>query len=178
MKIKYFLIICFIIISENFSQTRFSLGSRLGYSSFSSSSPSIDGFVLSFYAQTDQPLFEEVYPRFSIGLMKEINSILPSDKTPYYPQLLGLSFSGVTAQYFDSRVYLEESVGLILINDKTFVDRNFWNYGVSLSFLAGLDRRNFNLQGWQTGICAEYGLTFNGFLPSYLNLFLQFQYNF
>ncbi|MCS7053754.1 MAG: hypothetical protein NZM09_08465 [Ignavibacterium sp.] len=150
----------------------------MGYSSFSSSSPSIDGFSFNIYVQTDQPLFEEVYPRLAIGLMREINSILPSDKTPYYPQLFSLSFNGVTAQYFDSRVYLEESVGLLFMNDKTFSDRNLWNYGVSLSFLAGLDRRNFNLQGWQTGIGAEYGLTFNGFLPSYLNVYLQFQYNF
>lgn len=133
---------------------------------------------MSIYAQTDQPLFEEVYPRLSISLMKEINSILPSDKTPYYPQLISFSFSGVTAQHFDSRIYLEESVGVLVVNDKSFIDRNSWEYGVLLSFLAGLDMRNFNLQGWQTGIGVEYGLTFSGSLPSYLNFFLQFQYNF
>lgn len=178
MKIKIFLFICLLIISNSFSQTRFSVGSRIGYSSFSSSSPSINGFIFSLYAQTDQSLFEEVYPRLSLSLMKEINSILPSDKTPYYPQLISISFSGVTAQYFDSRIYLEESVGVIVVNDKSFIDRNSWEYGVLLSFLAGLDMRNFNLQGWQTGIGAEHGLTFSGLLPSYLNFYLQFQYNF
>jgi hypothetical protein len=178
VKIKIFLLICSVIISNSFSQTRFSVGSKVGYSSFNSSSPSVNGFTINFYVQADQPLFEEVYPRLSLSLMKEINSILPSDKTPYYPQLLALSFSGVTAQYFDSRVYLEEAVGLLLINDKTFSDRNLCNYGVALSFLAGFDIRNFNLQGWQIGVGIEYGLTFNGYLPSYLNFYLQFQYNF
>ena len=178
MKIKIILLICSIIFVNAPSQTRFSVGSKLGYSGFSSSSPSISGYLISIYAQADQPLFEEVYPRLSLSLMKDINSILPADKTPYYPQLLSFSFSGVTAQYFDSRIFLEESVGILLINDKTFIDRNSWEYGVSLSFLAGLDIRNFNLQGWQTGIGAEYGLTFSGLLPNYLNFYLQFQYDF
>lgn len=178
MKIKIILIFCVILISNLDCQTRFSIGSKIGYSSFSSSSPSIEGYVFSLYAQIDEPLFEEVYPRVAVQLMKEINSIIPSDRTPYYPQLVSLSFSGVTAQYFDSRIYLEESVGIMLVNDKTFIDRNSWNYGVELSFLAGIDMRNFNLQGWQTGIGAEYGLTFNGQLPSFLNFYLQFQYNF
>lgn len=178
MKIKIFLFICLIIISSSFSQTRFSIGNRIGYSSFSSSSPSINGFIFSLFAQTDQSLFEEVYPRLSLSLIKEINSILPSDKTPYYPQLISISFSGVTAQYFDSRIYLEESVGVIVVNDKSFIDRNSWEYGSLLSFFAGLDIRNFNLQGWQTGIGVEYGITFSGLLPNYLNFFLQLQYNF
>ena len=178
MKIKIIFTISLIIISNLYCQTRVSVGNRVGYSSFSSSSPSIDGYVLAFYTQIDQALFEEVYPRVAVQLMKEINSIIPSDKTPYYPQLVSLAFSGVTAQYFDSRIYLEESVGVILVNDKTFIDRNSWNYGVELSFLAGLDMRNFNLQGWQTGIGAQYGLTLNGHLPSFLNFYLQFQYNF
>lgn len=178
MKIKNILFFCLIIIATSISQTRFSVGSNLGYSNFSSSSPKINGFVVKIYLQTDQPLFEEVYPRLSISLLKDIKSILPSDKTPYYPQLISLSFSGVTAQYFDSRIYLEESVGVIVVNDKSFIDRNSWEYGVLLSFLAGLDIRNFNLQGWQTGIGVEHSLTFSGLLPSYLNFYLQFQYNF
>jgi hypothetical protein len=171
-------LICLIIISNSLGQTRYSTGSKIGYSSFSSSSPSIDGYLISFYLQTDQPLFEEVYPRISLSLMKEIKSILPSDKTPYYPQLISILFGGVTAQYYDSRIFLEESVGILLLNDKTFIDRNSWEYGVSLTFAAGLDMRNFNLQGFQTSIGIEYALTFSGLLPSYLNFYLQFQYNF
>ncbi len=178
MKIKIIFFVSLILLSFSYSQTRLSVGNRIGYSSFSSSSPSINGFLLSVYAQIDEPLFEEVYPRLSISIMKEINSILPSDKTPYYPQLISFSFSGITAQYFDSRIYLEESVGIVIVNDKSFIDRNNWDYGVALSFLSGLDMRNFNLQGWQTGIGAEYGLTFSGLHPSYLNFYLQFQYNF
>lgn len=178
MKIKKVLFICLLIISTSVSQTRFSVGSNIGYSNFSSSSPTVDGFVVKIYLQTDQPLFEEVYPRLSVSLLKDIKSILPADKTPYYPQMILVSFSGVTAQYFDSRIYMEEAFGIKLLNDKSFVDRNSWEYGISLSFLSGLDMRNFNLQGWQTGIGLEYGLTFSGALPSYLNFYLQFQYNF
>lgn len=172
------IIICLIIISDINSQNRFSVGSKLGYSNFNSSSPSINGYIIGFYIQTDQALFYEVYPRLSIMLMKEINSIIPADKTTYYPEMLSILFSGITSQYFDSRIYFEQSIGILVLNDKSFIDRNRWEYGSSLSFLAGFDKRDFNLKGWKTAIGTEYGLTFTGALPNYLNLYLQFQYNF
>lgn len=178
MKIKILIYLSLLFCTNIFAQTEISAGTFIGGSSFSSNSPSVGGFTTGFFLETDTPLFEEVFPRIGIIFMKDFNAILPNSRKPYYPSMLGLSFKGVTAQYFDSKIYLEEAIGLLALNDKTFIDKKSWEYGLTLSFLAGYDMRNFNLKGLKTGAVVEYGLTFTGSLPSYLNFYLQFQYTF
>lgn len=178
MKIKILISLILLISTSAFSQVGFSAGTFIGGSSFSSNSPAVGGFVTGVFIETDTPLFEEVFPRLGFIFMKDINAILPDNRKPYYPTMLGFNFKGVTAQYFDSKIYLEEGIGLLALKDKTFVDKNSWEFGLALSFLAGLDMRDFNLRGLKTGVAVEYGLTFTGSLPSYLNFFLQFHYTF
>lgn len=178
MKIKILLSFLLIFNAAIFSQIQFSAGTFIGASSFSSTSPSVGGFATGFFIETDQPLFEEVYPRFGFTFMKDINAIIPNSRNPYYPSMLTFSFKGVTSQYFDSKIFLEESVGIMTLNDRTFVDKNSWEYGIALSFLAGYDWRNFNLKGLKTGIAVDYGITFTGSLPTFLNFVLQFNYTF
>ncbi|WP_041294024.1 hypothetical protein [Ignavibacterium album] len=178
MKIKILLIIVFVFSSTILPQVGFSAGTLLGASSFSSNSPSVGGFATGFFIETDTPLFEEVFPRLGITFMKDINAVLPNNRKAYYPSMLGLNFKGITSQYFDSKIFLEEGIGLLALNDKTFIDKNSWEFGLALSFLAGYDMRNFNLRGLKTGAAVEYGLTFTGSLPSYLNFYLQFHYTF
>lgn len=178
LKIKIPLIIVFVFSSTILPQVGFSAGTLLGASSFSSNSPSVGGFVTGFFIETDTPLFEEVFPRLGLVFMKDINAVLPNNRKPYYPSMFGLNFKGVTSQYFDSKIFLEEGIGLLALNDKTFIDKNSWEFGLALSFLAGLDMRDFNLRGLKTGAAVEYGLTFTGSLPSYLNFYLQFHYTF
>lgn len=178
LKIKILLIILLIFSSTIFAQVAISAGTIIGASSFSSNSPSVGGFAAGLFFETDTPLFEEVFPRLGIIFMKDINAILPNNRRPYYPSMIGLNFKGVTSQYFDSKIFLEEGIGLLALNDKTFIDKNSWEFGLALSFLAGYDMRNFNLRGLKTGVAVEYGLTFTGSLPSYLNFYLQFHYIF
>ena len=184
MKIKILLVFLSLFSAVIYSQIQFSAGTFVGAASFSSSSPSVGGFATGLFIETDTPLFEEVFPRIGFTYMKDINAILPNNRNPYYPSILTLSFKGVTSQYFDSKIFLEESIGLLTLNDRTFVDKNSWEYGLSLSFLAGYDLRNFskgwfpNLKGLKTGIAVDYGITFTGTLPTYLNFIIQFHYTF
>ncbi|MEP0861829.1 MAG: hypothetical protein HRF52_10385 [Ignavibacterium sp.] len=178
MKIKIPFILVLLFSSGLFAQVSISVGTILGASSFSSNSPSVGGFATGFFIETDTPLFEEVFPRLGITFMKDINAVLPNNRKAYYPSMLGLNFKGVTSQYFDSKIFLEEGIGLLALNDKTFVDKNSLEFGLALSFLAGYDIRDFNLRGLKTGAAVEYGLTFTGSLPSYLNFYLQFHYTF
>jgi hypothetical protein len=71
---------------------------------------------------------------------------------------------------------LEQAVGALVLNDRTFIDRNSWEYGLVLSFVGGFDLRNYDLKGFKVGAGVEYGLTFTGNLPQYFSLYLQFQY--
>lgn len=178
LKIKILLVFLFLLNTVIFSQIQFSAGTFVGATSFSSTSPSVGGFATGLFIETDTPLFEEVFPRIGFTYMKDINALLPNNRNPYYPSMLTLSFKGVTSQYFDSKIFLEESIGLLTLNDRTFVDKNSWEYGLSLSFLAGYDLRDFNLKGLKTGIAVDYGLTFTGTLPTYLNFIIQFHYTF
>lgn len=178
LKIKILIPLFLIISTLAFAQVGLSAGTFIGASSFNSSSPSVGGFATGFFLETDTPLFEEVFPRLGFTFMKDLNAILPDNRKAYYPSMFGLNFKGVTAQYFDSKIYLEEGIGLLALNDKTFIDKNSWEFGIALSFLAGLDIRDFNLRGLKTGAAVEYGLTFTGALPAYLNFIIQFHYTF
>jgi hypothetical protein len=90
----------------------------------------------------------------------------------------GITFKGVTTQYFDGRYFLEEGVGLLALNDRTFSDTDNWNYGVVLSINGGFDLRGFNLDGFKLGAGAEYGITFTNALPQYSSIHLLVIYTF
>jgi len=90
----------------------------------------------------------------------------------------GVTFKGVTTQYFDGRYFLEEAVGLLALNDRTFSDTDNWNYGVVLSINGGFDLRGFNLDGFKLGAGAEYGITFTNALPQYSSIHAFVNYTF
>jgi len=164
----------FVVIYSSiaFSQTDISVGGYIGGGSFSGNSVSVSGFTTSLFVEANTPLFEEVFPRVGFIFAKDFNAILPNTHKPYNPYLLGLNIKGVTTQYFDSKIYLEEGVGLLALNDHTFIDTNVWDYGVVISLSVGYDLRNFNLKGFKIGAGAEYGITFFNTLPKYSSIHL------
>ncbi len=176
MKVKKLFLLLILFSSVGFSQVDFSFGGLLGGGSFSGNSFSVGGFSAGFYAEANLPLFEEVYPRAGIVFTKDFNAVLPNTRKAYYPFLLGVYIKGVTYQYFDNKIFLEEGVGLLALHDKTFIDTDIWDYGISLSFSAGYDFRDFNLKGFKAGLGAEYGITFFNTLPRYFSLHLFLQY--
>lgn len=175
-KILTTFIIVFLLSINSFAQTDFSVGGYIGGGSLSSNSPSEGSFGTSVFIQADIPLFAEVFPRLSFIYARDFSSLLPNSRQTYYPFLQGFSFKGVTSQYFDGKIFLEEAVGAILLNDRTFIDSDSWEYGIVLSFVGGFDFRNYDLKGFKIGAGVEYGLTFTGNLPQYFNLYMQFQY--
>jgi len=175
LKVKTILLAAFLFPSICFPQTEISVGGYLGGGSFSGNSVSVGGFTTSIFVEANLPLFEEVFPRLSFIFTKDFNAILPNTNQPYNPFIQGFSFKGITTQYFDSKVFLEEGVGFLALNDKTFIDTDVWDYGVVISLSVGFDLRNFNLKGFKVGTGAEYGITFINTLPKYssIHLFVQ-----
>lgn len=178
MKVKELFVITLIFSSSLFSQTDISIGGSLGGGSFSGNSVSVGGFSTSIFIEANLPLFEEVFPRLSFVYTKDFNALLPNTNQPYNPFLMGFNLKGVTTQYFDNKMFLEEGVGVLVINDRTFSDTDSWEYGAVLSLASGFDLRNYDLKGFKIGAGVEYGITFTGTLPQYFSLFLQFQYTF
>lgn len=176
LKVKGLLIIVVLFSSLMFSQTEISVGGYLGGGSFSGNSPSIGGFTTSLFVEANLPLFEEVFPRLSFIYTKDFNAILPNTNQPYNPFVLGFNFKGVTTQYFDNKMFLEEGVGLLALNDRTFIDTDVWDYGIVISLTVGFDLRNFDLKGFKIGAGAEYGITFVNTLPKYSSIHVLINY--
>lgn len=176
MKVKIILAQLVFFVSLTFSQTEFSVGGCLGGGQFSGNSVSVGGFTSSLFIEMNTPLFEEVFPRLSFIFTKDFNAILPNSTQTYNPFVIGLNFKGVTTQYFDGKLFLEEGVGITVLNDRTFSDTDVWDYGVVISISAGFDLRDFNLKGFKLGAGAEYGMTFFDTLPKYSSLHLFIHY--
>ncbi len=175
----FFIAVVFITVQFDASaQFRFSVGGSVGGGFMKSNSPSVGAVTTSFFIETNTSLFEEVYPRLGFVFAKDFNAIVPNVKKPYFPWIQGITFKGVTTQYFDSGYFLEEGVGLLALNDRTFSDTDNWNYGVVLSINGGFDLRGFNLDGFKLGAGAEYGITFTNSLPQYSSLHFFVSYTF
>lgn len=160
------------------AQFMFSAGATVGGGFIQSNSPSVGTFTTSVFIETNTALFEEVFPRLSFIFAKDFNAIIPNVEKPYFPWVQGITFKGITTQYFDGRYFLEEGIGLIALNDRTFSDTDNWNYGVALSINGGFDLRGFNLDGFKLGAGAEYGITFTNALPQYSSIHLFVIYTF
>jgi hypothetical protein len=176
LKEKVLIIFISFFSFATFAQTEISIGGYVGGGSFSGNSVSVGGFTTGIFLEADIPLFEEVFPRASLIFTKDFNAVLPNTRKAYYPFIMGLNFKGVTTQYFDNKIFLEEGVGLLALNDQTFIDTDIWDYGVVISLSAGYDLRNFDLKGFKIGIGAEYGITFFNTLPKYSSVHLFAQY--
>lgn len=168
--------ISFQIIS--YAQFKISIGGTIGGGFLRGNSPSVGAFTSSVFLETNTVIFQEVFPRLSFVFAKDFNAIVPNVKKPYFPYVRGVTFKGITSQYFNGNYFLEEGVGLLALNDRTFSDTDSWNFGVVISINGGFDLRGFNLDGFKLGAGAEYGITFTNSLPQYssIHLFAHFTF--
>ncbi len=158
------------------AQLRVSAGGSFGGGFIKGDSPYIGSFTASFFIETNTILFAEVTPRLSFVYAKDFNSIVPNVKKPYFPFVQGLTFKGITTQYFEDHIFLEEGFGLLALNDRTFSDEDSWSYGIVFSINGGFDLRGFELSGFKIGAGIEYGITFNNTLAQYSSLHFYFNY--
>ena len=171
--------ILFVLIQLSVNaQFRISIGGTVGGGFLKGNSPSVGAVTATMFIETNTVLFSEVYPRLSLIYARDFNAIIPNVDKPYFPYVQGVSFKGVTTQYFDGRYFLEEGVGLLALNDRTFSDTDNWNYGIILSINGGFDLRGFNLDGFKLGVGAEYGITFTNTIPQYSSIHFIVTYTF
>jgi hypothetical protein len=170
------LLLIFLLSSISLAQLRVGLGGFIGGGTIKGESPSITAFTASVYIETNFAMFLEVTPRLSFIYAKDFNAIIPNVKKPYFPFVQGFSFKGIATQYLEDEIFIEEGVGLLALNDKTFSDTDVWGYGVVLSLSAGWDLRGINLSGFKLGAGIEYGITFNNTLVQYSLINLYFNY--
>lgn len=161
------LLLIFILSSFSFAQIRVGVGGYIGGGTIKGDSPSIGAFTTSIFIETNTVLFLEVIPRLSFIYARDFNAIIPNVKKPYLPFVQGFTLKGIVTQYLENQIFIEEGVGLLALNDRTFSDTNVWSYGVVLSLSGGWDLRGFNLSGFKLGAGVEFGITFNNTLAQY-----------
>jgi hypothetical protein len=170
------LLFIFILSSVSFSQLRVGFGGYIGGGTIKGESPHITAFIASVYIETNFAMFLEVTPRLSFIYAKDFDAIIPNVEKPYFPFVQGFSFKGIATQYLEDGIFIEEGVGLLALNDRTFSSTDVWGYGVVLSLSAGWDLRDFELSGFKLGAGIEYGITFNNTLVQYSSLNLYVNY--
>ena len=176
VKIAMLFILIFTIQSNTNAQIRVSAGGSVGGGFIKGNSPSVSSFTASFFVETNTILFTEVTPRLSFVYARDFNSIIPNVRKPYFPFVQGISFKGITTQYFEDHIFLEEGFGLLALNDRTFSNTDSWSYGIVLSINGGFDLRGFELSGFKIGAGIEYGITFNNTLAQFSSLHFYINY--
>ena len=170
------LLIIFLLSSASFAQLKVGFGGYIGGGAIKGESPFITAFTASVYIETNTAIFLEVTPRLSVIYAKDFEAIIPNVQKPYFPFVQGFTFKGIVTQYLEGGIFVEEGIGLLALNDRTFRDTDVWGYGVVLSLAAGWDLRGFNLNGFKLGAGIEYGITFNNTLVQYSSLNLYINY--
>ena len=177
IKIFHIVLLVLFLNVSSYSQLRISAGGFLGGGTIKGNSLSIGTFTASVFIETNTTLFLEVTPRLSYIFAKDFNAIIPNTTQPYRPYMQGITFKGITTQYFEDKIFLEEGIGLLALNDRTFSDTKVWSYGVVLSLSGGWDLRGFYLSGFKLGAGVEFGITFNNTLARYSSLYFYLNYS-
>lgn len=131
-------------------------------------------------------IFIDVIPWFSDGMFsfrtgfqyaQKIEKFLPENRTNRYsPFIKSYWTKGVLKNLLSETFYVEGGVGLTILNDRVFNDKNIWNTGVSFNALGAIDLRKPNSDGISLGLGIDYGLTFTGTNTDYYSIYAQIQY--
>lgn len=162
-KIKIFqLIFLFFFVSISYSQIKFetiNCGLSIGSLNGNFTPVTTFGGKISF----DFKLWfsEVVNFRFGYEHARSIDYYLPDKLIKNFPFINYYFLTTQLTQSLYKKIFIEEGIGFIILNDRTFSDRNFWLYGTKFSLFSGFDLRDANQTGIKISAGFSYGITFN-----------------
>jgi hypothetical protein len=171
------LVLVIILIAVNMNIRGQSVGATLGGGLISSKSPSVPAYSTSLFLESPL-LFNSFTVRLSFLYAADYNQLLPNSTIQYNPFIKGISLKGLTSQDFSGSYYLDEGIGLLVLNDQIFNNINYIDYGFVISLGAGFDLRKNNPAGFRIGAGVEYGFTFTNTYANYFSLHMMGQYYF
>jgi len=173
MKKKLILIIFLLaVITKIYGQ---SVGISLGGGLISSNSPNISSYATSLFIESPI-LFNSFSIRLSFLYDADYNQILPNSTNLYNPFIKGMSLKGLTTQNMTGNYYLDEGIGLLMINDRIFNTSDFIDYGFVISLGAGFDLRHDKPRGFRIGAGTDFGFTVTNTYAKYFSVHLMGQY--
>ena len=169
------LVLVIVLIAACMNIRGQSVGATLGGGLISGNSPSVSAYSTSLFLESPL-LFNSFSIRLSFLYDADYNQILPNSTNLYNPFIKGVSLKGLTTQNYSGSYYLDEGIGLLMINDRIFNNTDYIDYGFVMSIGAGFDLRNDNPAGFRIGAGVDYGFTFTNTYAKYFSLHLIGQY--
>lgn len=153
-----------------------SVGGTAGGGYITGNLPSQGSFTSSLFAELNTSQEFGFDTRLSFIYSANINVLFPRNSISYYPFIKGISIKGIVSQPLSGILFVEEGIGPLVLNDRTFSQTNAWDYGVVFSILAGIKIGNPQSR-LRLGAGVEYGLTFTNTNIGYSSFHIQIQYS-
>jgi hypothetical protein len=174
--VRIFLFLIIILFSNitKAQSSNFSIGNGIGLGSFFGNFPSQSTLNGKIYFEFSSPLslFDKLDLNASFG--QKIEKFLPgSYNYKHYSYFTCFGVTGKFVQPLNNIFSVEEGIGLIYLNDRSFSDIDEWNVGLLLNIAAGMPiSKKFDLL-----LNADYGLTFTNTSSSYISFLILFRYS-
>ncbi len=183
MKSKVKIIAVLIIIaSSGFIQGQTSgleIGAGVGIGSIKGNSPSVTSLAGNITLGYNPYFLKAITFRTEFLIARKVEYFLPEDRRGrYYPFIKAVSFSGFIHQPVANNFILEEGLGFVLVNDRTYSDTDDLDFGLAATILIRYVFRRSSNNGFSIAAGAEFGNTFTNSTASYFVFFLQGLYRF
>jgi hypothetical protein len=168
------LIIFFCFISQLFSQAeKINFGGGIGFGSLMGSFPSQTtlGTKLFFEVPISIKPIDKIQIHYSFA--QKLEKFLPGNqRIDYFSYMHSIGFSGIFVQPLNENINVEEGIGFIYLNDRSFNDINIWNLGLLFNFAGVLPIS----QNSELTLNFDYGLTFTNTNVSYALFTVLYKY--
>ncbi len=174
------ILVLFLTFTTAFPQVEeFSVGVKLGPGTISGNLPSQTSVAAELFVDVLPTITQGIPLRLGLLYARRFEAFLPQGlRGKYYPFVKGIYICGILKQPLGKLGYLEESLGPLFLNDRTYSDVNSNDIGVVFSLLIGLDFRYGEKTGFASGLGVEYGSTFTNTTARYTTVNFQLQYFF
>ncbi|MBN2572014.1 MAG: hypothetical protein JXA68_07795 [Ignavibacteriales bacterium] len=155
------------------------IGGNIGISQMVGNFPSQTGLSGTLLIDVEPDFLGEFYFRFNFTYIKKLEYFLPDeDENKYYPFEKTIAGRILMKQDVSGFFFVEEGLGVLVLNDRTFSDINEWNFGVVFNLQLCTDLRENKKDGFILGIGSEFGATFTNTNAGYYSIFFQTKYTF
>jgi len=177
-RILFFIVLSFLFIlpASLKAQSDFGIGINVGGGTIGGNLPTQGAFTSSIFIEANPGFKGNILTRLSFIYDTDTNILFPKTSGRYYPFVKGFSIKAITSQVLSGNIYLEEGLGPIILNDRTFDNINEWDLGISFSIVTGFDLRDLENNGFKIGIGTGYGLTFTQSNVRNFSIFFNLEY--
>ncbi len=179
--IKIFLVLNFIVSTGFvFGQSSiFEVSGGVGIGSIKGNSPSVTSLAGKISFGYNPVYLKAVTFRTEFLIARKVEYFLPEDRRGrYYPFVKAFSFAGFIHQPVANNFRLEEGLGFVVVNDRTFSDTDDWDFGLAATLLVRYTFDRSTENGFSVALGTEFGNTFTNSTASYFVFFLQGLYGF